>query len=143
MRTLRAFMIGVGAAYLFDPSEGKRRRRVLVDRLAKAARKVVRFMSKKARFYAGKSRGLAAGVPRAGSAPATDDATVLQRIRSDAFRDSGVSTKDVDVVVDAGVAKLRGSVSNPSLADDLVDRVRKVPGVRDVEAAIDVSSSTT
>ena len=142
MRTVKAFMIGAGAAYLFDPTEGKRRRHMLFDRTARAVRKVARFAAKKTRFVGGRFRGLVAGARHIGSRPAaTDDATVLQRIRSDAYREAGVSTKEVDVSVEAGVARLHGSLASPSLADDLVREVRKVPGVRDVEAAIQVAGA--
>jgi osmotically-inducible protein OsmY len=141
MRSVKAFMIGAGAAYLFDPTEGKRRRHMLFDRTARAARKIARVAAKKARYTGGRFRGLVAGARRGSRPAATDDATVLQRIRSDAFREAGVSTKEVDVSVEAGVARLHGLVASPSLADDLVREVRKVPGVRDVDAAIQVASA--
>jgi hypothetical protein len=142
MRSVKAFMLGAGAAYLFDPAEGKRRRHVLFDRTARALRELGHLAGKKARYSGGRLRGLAARVRRVGSPPAaTDDATVLQRIRSDAFREAGVSTKEVDVSVVEGIARLDGSVATPSLADDLVREVRKVPGVRDVEAAIQVAGA--
>src|ERR687892_379068 len=109
VRTIRAFLAGIGVAYLFDPRQGKGRRRVL------------------------RARGLVATPARA-----VDDGTVVQRIRSEALRDVGVSTSDVDVDVRDGVAVLRGAVATRSLADDLVARVRGVPGVHDVESALDV-----
>jgi len=65
---------------------------------------------------------------------------VLQRIRSEALRDVGLSTTEVDVTVADGVASLRGEVASASLVDDLVDRVRLVPGVRDVDAMIRVGA---
>ena len=42
--------------------------------------------------------------------------------------------------VERGVATLRGSVTSRSLADDLVTRVDKVPGVQDVAAMIRVTA---
>jgi osmotically-inducible protein OsmY len=77
-------------------------------------------------------------VPRPGVS--VDDRTVEQRIRSDALRDVGLSTSEIDVEVERGVATLRGSVASRSLADDLVVRVAKVPGVRDVAAMIHVTA---
>jgi len=65
---------------------------------------------------------------------------VLQRIRSEALRDVGVSTTEVDVTVADGVVSLRGEVASATLVDDLVDRVRLVPGVRDVDAMIRVGA---
>ena len=67
------------------------------------------------------------------------EATVAQRIRSDALRDLGLSTKDVDVLVEEGFATLRGSVATIDEADRLVSRVRKVPGVKDVSAEVRVA----
>lgn len=140
MRTTRAFLAGIGVAYLFDPQQGKRRRRVLRDRALRLVRRSARLGIKRSRFAAGFVTGLVARarrriVPRARPA---DDGTVVQRIRSEALRDVGVSTSDVDVEVRDGVAVLRGSVPTRSLADDLVARVRGVPGVRGVESALDV-----
>jgi osmotically-inducible protein OsmY len=68
-----------------------------------------------------------------------DDETVAQRIRSDALREVGLSTKDVDVSVEDGFARLRGSVPSIDLADRLVSRVRKVAGVSDVSAELRVA----
>ena len=89
----------------------------------------------------GRGRGLAAVAERAVTNPvvAVDDATVVQRIRSDALRDVGITTKDVDVRVQNGFATLRGSVASVHTADRLVSRVRKVPGVTDVSAELHVA----
>jgi osmotically-inducible protein OsmY len=52
-----------------------------------------------------------------------------------------VSTRDVDVEVEDGLARLRGSIDSISLAEELVTRVRKVPGVRDVSAELQVAET--
>ena len=58
MRSTRAFVIGIGTAYFFDPQLGKRRRDVARDRGAKAVGSVTRTVGKQARFSArGKARG--------------------------------------------------------------------------------------
>jgi BON domain len=145
VRSTRAFLIGAGIAYFFDPRQGRRRRHVLRDRMAAIVRRGARVGVKKARFAGGHLRGLVAVTRRLLSKPpaAGDDATVAQRIRSDALRDVGLSTRDVEVEVEDGTATLRGSVGSPSLADDLVARVRKVPGVRDVTTMIRITSDDT
>ena len=56
--------------------------------------------------------------------------TIVQRLRSDAFRGAGVSTREVEVQVEDGVAVLRGSVEGRAAADSLVEGTAKVPGVR-------------
>jgi hypothetical protein len=141
VRSTRAFLIGAGAAYLFDPRHGRRRRNVLRDRGAAVLRRGAQGSATKARFTGGHLRGLLAITRHAFSpeSPEVDDATVAQRIRSDALRDVGVTTRDVEVEVENGVATLRGSVGSRSRADDLVARVHRVPGVRDVAAMIRVS----
>jgi osmotically-inducible protein OsmY len=141
MRGAKGFVLGVGLAYYLDPQNGKRRRRMVVDRAASVARRLGRLAGKKARYAAGRGRGVAAGVEgKLSSDPvATDDATVLQRIRSDALRDVGLSTKEIDVDVRDGVATVEGTVDSTALGDDLVARVRAVPGVKDVDSKISVS----
>jgi hypothetical protein len=142
MRTLKAFVIGAGTAYFLDPRQGRRRRHLLRDRFLALARRGHRLLVKKARFAGGHARGLAAQVlPHDhGADRPTDSATVVQRIRSDAFREAGVSTKDVDVRVDDGVATLHGNVPSDEAADVLVSRVAEMPGVRDVAAMLRVQS---
>lgn len=144
MRSTRAFLIGAGAAYLFDPRQGRRRRNVLRDRSAAIARRTVRLGAKKARFAGGHARGVLALGRRLANDPevVSDDATIVQRIRSDALRNVGVTTKDVEVEVEDGVATLRGTVGSRTRADDLVAQVSKVPGVRDVAAMIKISNGT-
>jgi hypothetical protein len=120
---------------------------MLLDRTAKVLRRTARFGTKKTRFAGGHLRGLLALFRRLGShpSPRVDDATVTQRIRSSALRDVGISTRDVEVEVEDGVATLRGSVGSRTLAEDLIARVGKVPGVRDVADELRVSAvdSTT
>jgi hypothetical protein len=141
MRSKTAFLAGIGTAYFFDPQTGKKRRHEFRDRSLRAVRQLGRLSVRKAKFAGGHVEGLGA---RARNALArrdvpTDDATVAQRIRSDALRDVGVSTRDVDVTVEGGFARLRGSVPSVDLADRLVRRVRKIAGVQDVSAELRVA----
>jgi hypothetical protein len=142
MRSTKAFLIGFGTAYLFDPHQGRRRRAVARDRMMKSVRRTGRLAQKKARFTGGRLQGLGARVRALvrHRGVALDDRTVEQRIRSSALRDVGLTTSEVDVEVERGIATLRGSVASRSLADDLVTRVEKVPGVRDVAAMIRVTA---
>ena len=137
---LTAFLAGAATAYLLDPADGRRRRHVLRDRSARLLRRTGRTAGKRSRFALGHLRGVAARARGIAARPerATDDRTVEQRIRSDALREAGVTTSDVDVQVEDGVAVLRGKVPERSLADDLVKRVRKVPGVAGVSDQLEV-----
>jgi len=140
MRSTRAFVIGVGTAYFFDPRLGRRRRSVAHDKGAKAMRQVTRTAGKKARFSTDKARGFYARSRHAIARPPTEsaDAIVEQRIRSDALRDVGVSTRDVEIGVEDGVVTLTGEVVGDKTASDLVARVGKVPGVENVAAMLHV-----
>jgi len=142
VRSSRAFLIGAGAAFLLDPRQGRRRRHVLRDRSLALVRRGSRVGIRKARFAGGHARGALAVSRRllgTEERPA-DDATLVQRIRSEAFRAAGVPTKDVDVRVEDGVAILRGSVAGREAADGLVSRTAKVAGVRDVAAMLRVTT---
>lgn len=84
-------------------------------------------------------RALARRRHRNAASAAVDDATIEEHVRSDALPAVGVSTREVDVEVEDGVVTLQGSVRGSDRADALVQRVAKVPGVRDVAAIIRVS----
>lgn len=141
VRSTSAFLFGAGTAYFFDPHEGKGRRHALGDRSLRAVRRLQRLGTGKVKLTGGHARGLLARARRTVVRPdvAVGEETVTQRIRSDAFRDVGVSTRDVDVQVEDGFARLRGSVDSIDLADRLVARVRKVPGVNEVSAELKVA----
>jgi osmotically-inducible protein OsmY len=139
-----AFGLGFATAFFFDPRSGAGRRSVLRDRVLRLVRRARRLARRKSRYYAGKAHGVAAEARSAVVEPsaATDDATVRQRILSDALRAARVSTSDVEVDVRGGVATLRGSIASRELVDDLVEQVRKVPGVREVSPQLTVSAPT-
>jgi BON domain len=144
MRSTKAFLIGAGTAYLLDPGHGRRRRHVLRDRSRRIVRVVGRRGASKARFTSGRLRGTVASFRRLVTPAdvAVDDVTVIQRIRSDAFRRAGVSTRDVELRVEDGVATISGSVDSSEHADALVQRVAKTPGVSDVAAMLRISGDT-
>jgi osmotically-inducible protein OsmY len=101
---------------------------------------VTRTTGKKARFPSGKARGFYARGRHVVLRTTVDgdDAVVEQRIRSEALRDVGMPTSDIDVTVEDGLVTLIGSVPGDKPASDLVARVQKVPGVADVAAMLRV-----
>ena len=138
MRTSRGFLIGVGAAYFFDPRLGRRRRNVARGRGAKVDRQLTRTAGKKARFSAGRARGVYARGRQIVVRPAVEtvDAVVEQRIRSEALRDVGIPASDIELAIEDGVVTPTGSVPGDKPASDLLARVQKVPGVEDVAAML-------
>lgn len=142
MRLPTAFALGAAIAFFFDQRLGKGRRHQLRDRLLRLLRRAGRLLAGKTKFYAGHARGAAAEARSTVLPPdvPTDDATVKQRIMSDALRGVPGAASDVQVSVENGVVRLFGTVPEQNLADDLVDRVRKVPGVRGVEPELTVGA---
>jgi BON domain len=141
VRASRAFLIGVGTAFFFDPRLGRRRRTVARDQALRALRGFAHAIAKKSRFAAGKARGMYAFGHRLVTRPdiSTDDSVVEQRIRSEAFRDLDVPASSFDVEVKGGVATVSGPVPDDDVASELVARVRKVTGVEDVTATLRVA----
>jgi BON domain-containing protein len=140
MRSVAAFIGGAGLAYFLDPQSGRRRRHVLRDRVAALVRRGGRHSVRRAKYVAGHAEGVvaeAAGVVRRPEDEA-DDATVKDRILSQAFREAGVGTGAVAVDVSNGVATLRGTLDSIDLAHDLIERVRAVPGVQTVTPRLTV-----
>jgi hypothetical protein len=137
-----AFVLGAATVFFLDPRDGRRRRHQLRDRTLRALRRLGRAVARRTRFYGGRVRGVAheARTAVSPSEVESDDVVVRQRILSDALRDAAVEAKDLEVDVHDGVATLRGTVPSSSLADDLVSRVREVPGVRAVTPALTVGS---
>jgi hypothetical protein len=134
---LAGLLAGVGLAFFLDPRSGKRRRRYVRDRSLGALRHSLR---RTARAGRGAVVGTEALTHKAlhRERPKLDlsDETLAAKIMSEVFRDKKLPKGDVNLNVEDGVAVLRGQVERPELIDDLVKRVRKVHGVRDVESLL-------
>lgn len=67
---------------------------------------------------------------------APDDATIVDRVQSQVFRDVDVPIGAVNVNAEYGKVVLRGELENEDLIRDLVHRVRQVDGVVEVESQL-------
>lgn len=136
-RLLRwGFIAGIGAAiaYLFDPDRGAQRRAQLADQARARARDLAEDADRTARYEAGKVKGAVADlIP---DQPPEDDATLTQKVRSEAIGPSGVPTDHLEMHVDDGVVVLRGSVPSDGDAAELARRIREVAGVREVQVEL-------
>jgi osmotically-inducible protein OsmY len=63
-----------------------------------------------------------------------DDATLAQTVKTEIFRPADAPKGTVDVNVANGVVQLRGEVGQPEMIDELVEKARRIQGVRDVES---------
>jgi hypothetical protein len=126
--------LGALLAYFFDPQNGRRRRHELVDRTGARFRTGKRQVVRTGRYVAAEAHGVTQKVTHLKEEPKDyDDATLADKVRSEVFRDPHLPKGDVNVNVQDGVVQLRGELEQPELIEDLVERTRKVVGVRDVE----------
>lgn len=99
---------GMLAWFFFDPADGRRRRAELVRRAPAFLR-------------------------RGGPKEAFNDPTLAGKVESEIFRDTEVPKGQVNVQAHDGVVELRGEVERPELIEQLVERARSIPEVREVE----------
>jgi osmotically-inducible protein OsmY len=123
---------GAALAYLFDPQSGKRRRHVARDKTVSFFRRKGR---RAARAVVSESYGLAmkATHTRETSKPQPNDATLVQKVESEVFRDPTIPKGQINVNAENGVVFLRGAVDSPELISELEKATREVKGVQGVE----------
>jgi len=123
--------IGAALAYFFDHDNGRRRRKIAVDKAGKLARKA----GQQAQGVAAQAQGLKekATHPSEQEKPQPDDVTLARKVESEIFRDADVPKGQINVNVEDGVVYLRGELEQRDLIDDLEAQARKVQGVLDVE----------
>ena len=130
-KRLRFAALGAALAYFFDPDNGKRRRKLAIDRFAGLARR----QSHKAAGLAKRGKALkqkATHMPEA-EKPQPDDVTLARKVESEIFRDAEMPKGKVNVNAEHGKVVLRGEVDSPELIEELVGKARKVQGVEEVE----------
>ncbi len=77
----------------------------------------------------GKARGLLSGaIPRH-----YDDGTLKAKVESELFRDEHDVKGAININAQEGVVQLRGELPSRDLIEALVERTRKIHGVKDVE----------
>ena len=76
-------------------------------------------------------------------AGAPDDATLVDRVQSQVFREVDLPAGAVNVNAEYGKVILRGEVESDDLIRDLVDRVKDVDGVIEVESQLHTPSSSS
>jgi BON domain len=133
---LAGLAVGGALAYLLDPQRGHGRRRRLVDRTVASARRSSRHGGRASRNAfaraVGRGRRLLHRLPLSSREP-QDDVTLAHKVESIVFRDSRFPKGQISINAEQGEVFLRGEIDRPELIRDLVEAVRKVPGVRSVE----------
>jgi osmotically-inducible protein OsmY len=131
LKRIRWLAIGAAVTYFGDPRNGARRRALAKDQMRAHWRRLVR-RSERARAQAS---GRLKHLRHLREKPKEfDDATLADKVKSEVFRPHDLPKGDVNVNVADGVVELRGKLADPELIDELVSRVRRVHGVRDVHS---------
>jgi osmotically-inducible protein OsmY len=123
--------IGAALAYFFDPDNGRRRRKLAVDKAGRYLRKA----GQQAQGVAAQAEGLKQKATHLSEQekPQPDDVTLARKVESEIFRDADVPKGQINVNVEDGVVYLRGEIGQPDLIKDLESQARKVQGVLGVE----------
>ncbi len=105
------------------------------DRLAALVRRFWRRGERAGRAAAAEAYGVSQKVThlREEEKPQPDDVTLARKVESEIFRDPEVPKGQIDVNAENGVVVLRGEAQTPDMINDLVEKTRKITGVRDVE----------
>ena len=129
--------IGAAIAYFFDPDNGRRRRKIAIDKAGKYTRRAGRG----AQGVAAQAEGLKqqATHRQEESKPQPDDVTLARKVESEIFRDADVPKGQINVNAEDGVVYLRGEVNKPDLIEDLGAKARSVQGVLGVENLLHAS----
>jgi hypothetical protein len=134
---LRFAVFGAALAYFFDPDNGKRRRKVTVDRIGGLARRHGRRFG---RGIAAEAYGLKQKATHLKEEPKTqpDDVTLARKVETEIFRGPDVPKGKINVNAENGVVFLRGEADTPEMIEDLATKAREVQGVREVENLLHV-----
>ncbi|MBW8875490.1 MAG: BON domain-containing protein [Acidobacteria bacterium] len=131
--------LGAGLMYLLDPQGGRRRRAVARDKAVSALNKGGDAVKKTSRDLGNRTKGLVAQVGsrlRQGEDVRVDDQVLCNRVRSK-LGHAISHPSALEVTAEDGRVTLSGPVLALE-ADRLLDAVRSVKGVRDVECRFDL-----
>jgi osmotically-inducible protein OsmY len=128
--------LGAGLMFFLDPARGERRRNMTMDRLGALFRRLGSQTEKKVKFVGGHAYGIVQEtVPHRRDNPDPDDLTLRDRVETEIFRDRETSRERINVdVVEHGIVELRGELPHQEDIDDLIDRVKSIPDVREVHS---------
>ncbi|HEX9422648.1 MAG TPA: BON domain-containing protein [Pyrinomonadaceae bacterium] len=128
--------IGTGLMYLLDPDRGKRRRALLRDKLASATRKAGEGIEITARDFSNRAQGIAANIQSRLSSAETDDAVLVDRVRSKLGRIVS-HPGAIEVASENGNVSLSGPILEAEV-DNLLTCVKQIQGVNGVANNLEV-----
>ena len=128
--------LGTGIMYLLDPDRGKRRRALLRDKCARAARKTGEGMEVTARDLRNRTQGIITDIQSRFSSEPPDDSVLVERVRSKLGRIVS-HPGAVEIIAQNGNVTLQGPILANEV-DDLLSCVKHVHGVNDVVNNLEV-----
>lgn len=122
-------------AYFANPRQGRRRRKMALQRAAGGARHRARASRRATRHMASEARGAAQRAlhPQSKQSPPADDITLAHKVETEIFRPADAPKGTVNVNAVDGVVFLRGVAQTPDQIAELERKVRAIPGVSDVQ----------
>jgi hypothetical protein len=136
LATVAASSLAAGAAleFFLDPRNGRRRRRLVRDRVKATLRRRARSVERQTRYEAGKVAGITHRITHPQREPAElDDISLVHKVESELFRDRSIPKGRISINADGGIVVLRGQLDDVKDIERVEREVRKVAGVRDVD----------
>ena len=126
---------GALAGFFLDPVSGRRRRAQLAQRVPAFFRRRGRGLGRLGRRVGSDAYGLKQRATHLRPRPKSEllnDPALARKVETEIFRSPDVPKGRINVQAHEGVVELRGEVDAPELIDELVERARSVPEVREV-----------
>ena len=121
---------GAITAYILDPEMGRTRRAVTGDRVAGGVRRLGRWSTRRGRWIASTASGIGERVQHATDEPRipVDEVALVNRVKSELFRDPEIDKGAIAVNVERDVLFLRGTAP-PEQIEDIGHRANRIAGV--------------
>lgn len=133
---------GAALMYFLDPDRGEGRRAMARDRVNSVARRGAMNVERQTRYREGQVGGLMHQVRTRGEeGPPADDIALKDRVESEVFGRRGFPKGKVNVEVIDGRARIDGELETQAEIDEVVDDVKSVSGVREVESYLHVKGT--
>lgn len=127
---------GAAGAFLFDPDRGRARRARLRDQTRSAVRRDLRAVERQASRQRGRLTGVAHRMSNRSEAPPATGRVLVDKVRSEVLGRHPAIAHQINIDAVDGMVTLRGEADDPAAVDELMDAVRKVPGVCGVESFV-------
>lgn len=142
---LLAALAGAAAMFFLDPDRGKRRRALARDRTAGTLRRAEAVSGRLQRRVVSDSYGWSQRMSHPGDMqePPPNDAVLASKVMTELFRDQRIPKGSINVNAENGIVQLRGQVEHPEQILEIESRVRRIPGVADVEVLLHLPGTPT